>query len=117
MLKAITDPSTAPVRTVPRGERDLVIAANNSRVVALDNLSGLPPWLSDALCRLSTGGGFGTRKLFADDEETLFDATRPIILNGITDVATRADLLDRAIVLTLPTIPEEERRPEAELWG
>jgi DNA polymerase I-like protein with 3'-5' exonuclease and polymerase domains len=117
MLKAIVDPSTTPVRSVPRSEHDLVIAANNSWVMALDNLSGLPHWLSDALCRLSTGGGFGTRTLYENDEETLFDATRPVILNGITDVATRADLLDRASILVLPAIPEEERRPEAELWG
>ena len=64
VLRAVVDPSTAPVRTVPRGEHDLVIAANNSRLLALDNLSSLPPWLSDALCRLSTGGGFGTRTLY-----------------------------------------------------
>jgi hypothetical protein len=70
IFKAITDPSTTPVRSVPRGEHDLVIAANNSWVVALDNLSGLAPWLSDALCRLSTGGGFGTRTLYENDEET-----------------------------------------------
>ncbi|MDP9478807.1 MAG: hypothetical protein M3R38_24520, partial [Actinomycetota bacterium] len=116
MLKNITDPSSTPVRTAPRGEHDLVIAANNSWVVTIDNLSGLPPWLSDALCRLSTGGGFGARTLYENDEETLFDATRPVILNGITDVATRADLLDRAINLTLPRIPEEDRKSESELW-
>ncbi|MDP9476410.1 MAG: DNA polymerase, partial [Actinomycetota bacterium] len=116
ILKAIVDPSTAPVRSAPRGEHDLVIAANNSWVVALDNLSGLPPWLSDALCRLSTGGGFGTRKLYEDDEETIFDATRPAILNGISDVATRADLLERSVILTLVAILEEDRRPEAEIW-
>ncbi len=116
MLRAIGDPSTAPVRSAPRGEHDLVIAANNSWVVALDNLSGLPPWLSDALCRLSTRGGFGTRMLYANDEEALFDTTRPVILNGITDVATRADLLDRSIILSLPAILEGERRAEAELW-
>ncbi|MDP9474951.1 MAG: DNA polymerase [Actinomycetota bacterium] len=116
ILKAIVDPSTAPVRSAPRGEHDLVIAANNSWVVALDNLSGLPPWLSDALCRLSTGGGFGTRKLYENDEETLFDATRPVVLNGITEVATRADLLDRSIILALLKILEEDRMPEDELW-
>jgi DNA polymerase I-like protein with 3'-5' exonuclease and polymerase domains len=116
MLRAIVDSSTTPVKTIPRGERDLVIAANNSWVVAFDNLSGLAPWLSDALCRLSTGGGFGTRTLYENDEETLFDATRPVILNGITDVATRPDLLDRAIIVVLPAIPEEKRRPESELW-
>jgi len=117
MLRTIVDSSTTPVRTSPRNEHDLVIAASNSWMVAFDNLSGLPPWLSDALCRLSTGGGFGTRTLYENDEETLFDATRPVILNGITDVATRADLLDRAIIVVLPTIPEEKRRPESELWG
>ncbi|MDP9478789.1 MAG: DNA polymerase, partial [Actinomycetota bacterium] len=116
ILKAIVDPSTAPVRSAPRGEHDLVIAATNSWVLSLDNLSGLPPWLSDALCRLSTGGGFGTRTLYENDEETIFYATRPALLNGITDVATRADLLDRSIILVLHTILEGDRRPEAEIW-
>jgi hypothetical protein len=41
---------------------------------------------------------------------------KPVILNGITDVATRPDLLDRALIVGLPPIPEQERRPEAELW-
>jgi hypothetical protein len=76
----------------------------------------LPPWTSDALCRLSTGGGFSARELYTDAEECLFDATRPVILNGITDVATRPDLLDRSLIITLPPIPEEQRKPEAELW-
>src|SRR5215210_4710406 len=93
-----------------------MIAANNSLIVGIDNVSHVSPWLSDALCRLSTGGGFGTRTLYENDEETIFDATRPVILNGITDVATKPDLLDRAIILVLPTIPEEKRKPEAELW-
>jgi hypothetical protein len=93
-----------------------VIAATNSWCVAFDNISTLQPWLSDAMCRLSTGGGFSARELYTDSEEVLFDATRPLILNGIADVATRPDLLDRSLVVTLPPIPEEKRRPEAELW-
>jgi hypothetical protein len=68
------------------------------------------------MCRLSTGGGFSARELYTDSEEALFDATRPLILNGIADVATRPDLLDRALPVTLPPISEAERRPEAELW-
>jgi hypothetical protein len=105
------------LRTTPRNEHDLFIAADNAHVIALDNISTLPPWLSDALCRLSTGGGFSTRTLYENREEELFDGMKPVILNGITDVATRPDLLDRAIVIDLPPIPEQERRPEAELWG
>jgi hypothetical protein len=60
-----------------------MIAATNSWCMALDNISHLPAWLSDAVCRLSTGGGFATRTLYENDEETIFDAQRPIILNGI----------------------------------
>jgi hypothetical protein len=116
ILRALLDPSTAPLRTAPRNERDLIIAANNSWCVAFDNISNLPPWCSDALCRLSTGGGFSARELYTDSEEVLFDATRPVILNGITDVATRPDLLDRSLIVTLPPIPEDERKPEAGLW-
>ena len=116
LVRSLVDPSTAPLRTTPRNERDLVIAATNSWCVAFDNISTLQPWLSDAMCRLSTGGGFSARELYTDSEEVLFDATRPLILNGIADVATRPDLLDRSLVVTLPPIPEEKRRPEAELW-
>jgi hypothetical protein len=116
MVRALVDPSTAPLRTTPRSERDLVIAATNSWCVAFDNISTLQPWLSDAMCRLSTGGGFSARELYTDAEEVLFDATRPMLLNGITDVATRPDLLDRALTVALPPIPEEKRRPEAVLW-
>jgi hypothetical protein len=93
-----------------------MIAATNGWVVALDNISYLPPWLSDALCRLSTGGGFATRTLYENDEETIFDATRPLLLTGIEEVATRSDLLDRSILVTLPTIPEHRRRPENNFW-
>jgi hypothetical protein len=116
LVRSLVDPSTAPLRTTPRSERDLVIAATNSWCVAFDNISTLQPWLSDAMCRLSTGGGFSARELYTDSEEVLFDATRPLLLNGITDVATRPDLLDRALTVTLPPISEEKRRPEAALW-
>src|SRR5205085_4908492 len=85
-------------------------------LLAFDNLSGLPPWLSDALCRLASGGSFAVRQLFSDDDEVLFQAARPILLNGIEDVISRPDLADRAIFLTLSPIAEAQRRPEAELW-
>jgi hypothetical protein len=116
LVRALVDPSAAPLRTTPRSEHDLFIAADNAHAVALDNISNLQPWLSDALCRLSTGGGFSTHTLYADREEELFDGMKPVLLNGITDVATRPDLLDRALVVSLPPIPDDERRPESELW-
>jgi hypothetical protein len=82
-----------------------------------ENVSGLPAWISDTLCRLATGGGFAVRQLYTDQDEVLFDAVRPVILNGIEDFVTRPDLADRAVFLTLEPIPEERRRPEGELWA
>ena len=104
LLKALIDPNAAPVRALSREERELMIAANNGYLLAFDNLSGLPNWLSDALCRLATGGSFAVRQLYTDDEEMLFEAARPILLNGIEEVVSRPDLGDRAIFLTLAPI-------------
>jgi hypothetical protein len=117
ILRALIDPNTAPLRALPREDRDLFIAATNGHVLAFDNVSGLPAWISDTLCRLATGGGFAVRRLYTDQDEVLFDAARPVILNGIEDIVTRPDLADRAILLTLDAIPEERRRPEQELWS
>jgi hypothetical protein len=116
ILRALLDPNTAPLRALPREDRDLFIAASNGHVLAFDNVSGLPAWISDTLCRLATGGGFAVRQLYSDQDEVLFDAARPVILNGIEDIVTRPDLADRAVFLTLDPIPEERRRPEQELW-
>jgi hypothetical protein len=71
LLRALVDPNVAPVRALPREERELMIAATNGHVLAFDNLSGLSPWLSDALCRLASGCSFAVRRLYTDDEEVL----------------------------------------------
>jgi hypothetical protein len=112
VLKGLIDPGVPMLRTLPQNERDLCIAASNSRVLVLDNLSQFQLWLSDALCRLSTGGGLTTRQLYTDEEETIFDVQCPVILTGIEDLASRPDLLDRSIVLTLDPIPEDRRQTE-----
>jgi hypothetical protein len=108
LLRSLIDPNKSPLRAEPREVRDLMIAANNGAVVAFDNVSHLPPWLSDALCSLATGGGFSTRELYSDDQEAIFNATRPILLNGIDGVVVRGDLLDRSLILDLPEIPKRE---------
>ena len=117
VLRALVDPNTTPLRHAPRDARDIAIAAKNGWIVAYDNLSALPVALSDTLCMLSTGGGFGTRALYTDDDEALFTFLRPVILNGIEDLATRPDLLERTIVRQLPMIPDSARRDETAYWA
>jgi hypothetical protein len=116
LLRELIDPNAAPLRAEPNDGRDLMIAANNAWCLAYDNLSHVQPWLSDALCRLSTGGGFATRELYTDQDEIIFDSQRPLLLTSIEEVASRSDLLDRCLIVWLPTIPEERRRSEAELF-
>ncbi len=115
ILTRLVDPFEGDLRSFPRNERDLMISAVNGWVLAFDNVSGVPVWLSDAFCRLATGGGFSTRELYTDSEETIFKAKRPIILNGIDDMASRGDLIARTILLTL--FPIKETIDEDKFWG
>jgi hypothetical protein len=117
IVRALVDPNKAPLRSLPRNEHDLFIAANNSHMLAFDNLSGLPAWISDVLCCLATGAGFAARRLYSDSDEMIFKAARPIILNGIGDIVARSDLADRALFLELKPIPGQKRRTEEELWA
>jgi len=116
VLRKLLDPHKMPLRKPARNSDDVTLAAMNNWVFALDNLSQVRDELSDDLCRISTGGGCGRRKLYSDDDETLFDAMRPIILTGIGDLATRDDLLDRAIQVELKPIPPESRMRESKFW-
>lgn len=115
ILRSTIDPNELLARRPPKSTDDLMINATNNWIVGLDNLSKIAPWLSDDLCNLATGGGLSKRELYADAEETILRVCRPIILNGIEDVVTRQDLLDRAIVAILSRISDDERRPEGEL--
>jgi DNA polymerase-1 len=94
-----------------------MIAALGAWLVAYDNLSHLPQWLSDCLCRLATGGGFSTRMLYTDDEEMIFSAKRPVLLTSIEDVVVAGDLLDRSVRITLDQIEPAKRRTETEVWA
>ena len=116
VLRSVVDPAAEPLRSPPRDERDLAIAASGNWTLALDNLSGVRPWLSDALCRVATGGGFATRELYSDDREVLFSQKRPVILNGIDSLAVVGDLRDRSLVIELPPIPPDEKRTEREFY-
>jgi putative DNA primase/helicase len=110
--RQLIDPNQNPLRSPPKEENDLFAQAVNNRCVALDNLSHLPLWLSDALCRTATGGGLSKRTLYTDTDETSLEIKRPVIINGIEDVATRPDLADRVLQIELDTIPKERRITE-----
>jgi hypothetical protein len=116
LIRRMIDPHVSPLRSEPKETRDLMIGAVNSWCVTYDNLSSLSDWMSDSLCRLSTGGGFATRSLFSDADEVFLDAQRPVIITTIDDLVSRSDLADRCVFLRLPLITDARRRAESILW-
>jgi hypothetical protein len=117
ILRVLTDPSTVPTAGPPKESRDIVVAAINRWVIAFDNLTAIPAWLSDELARIATGSGVSQRALYTNVDEIAVTYRRPVLLTGITSPASAPDLLDRALVVTLPTIDETARRKEQDIEG
>ena len=117
LLSRLCDPNQAPERNLPKDERDLFVAASNTHLQTFDNLSGINSSMSDALCRVATGGGYSARALHTNDEEHILQACKPVVINGISDLARRGDLADRSIQITAARLPADRRLPEEEYWS
>lgn len=114
IVKALLDPSAVEVRGGVRDQSEFALAAFQNRALFFDNLTSMPDWLSDALCRTVTGEGWSKRTLYTDDDSTVFEYRRAIGLSGINLVATRADLLDRSLIIGLEAFEPGRRKPEKE---
>lgn len=117
MLKELIDPSQLGSAGKITGETEIARLANRHILLFFDNLSFLEKDNSDVLCRLITGDGFSKRRLYSDDDEVIYNFKRPLMMNGINNFITQADLLDRALLLNVERISEEKRRTEIELWS
>ncbi|MGT2465044.1 bifunctional DNA primase/polymerase [Mesorhizobium atlanticum] len=115
IIKRIIDPNDALRVRLPDKPQDLMIQAKEYRLLNFDNASGMSAEMSDALCSLATGGGFAVRKLYTDGDLYVMTYTRPFMINGIGGYANRPDLMERAIPIRLPTMPEGGRKTEEEL--
>ena len=115
LLRTVVDPSILPAQRPAKIVEDLMIAAKNGWICSFDNMSKIGDNLSDDLCCVSTGGGIAKRRQRTDSDETILNVCRPIIMNGIENIVTRPDLLDRSIYITLHPIPPERRRPDVQL--
>lgn len=115
IVRGLIDPNSADLRTLPREEREFFISASNSHLLAFDNISRITDQMSDTICRIATGAGASFRQLYTDQDEIIFQVSKPIILNGIGSIVERADLADRCIFINLKPIPVESRKSQSEL--
>ena len=117
VLQKLVDPHLVEGRSPPRNEEDIAVAAQHAHLLVYENLSSVSVQLSDSLCRVATGAAFAGRKLFTNDEERQLVFCRPVIINGISDLATRSDLADRVVCVHLEPIPRNRRQTEQSLWS
>lgn len=114
-VKKLLDPSSLPLRNLSKSMKELMIAASNDFILCYDNISKITGSQSDNLCKLATGAGFSTRKLYTTTEEVQLSCKRPVIINTINYIPTRQDLLDRSIIVRLNFIRPEDRKTDRAL--
>ena len=113
-LLALVDPQPAAERTPPKDNREWAIFARASWAFGYDNITDIPPWLSNALCKGVTGDAVLQRVLHSDDDIGVYSFQRVIALTTIAirhEVA--GDLADR-IMLVEPEVIDK-RRTEADV--
>ena len=116
IIRRLIDPSDLEVISFPRESSQLAQQLSHHWCLFFDNVSELPEWLSDMLCRAVSGDGFSKRELYSDDDDIIYTFKRCIGINGINLVARKPDLLERSILLELERVSESGRLQEQELW-
>ena len=116
LIRMLVDPSSIKTVTFPRDITELVQKLMHNYICYFDNVSKIPEWISDQLCRAVTGSGFSKRELYTDDDDIIYNFKRCIGFNGINLGATKADLLDRGIIVELERIPKERMVKLEVIW-
>jgi hypothetical protein len=115
LVVCLVDDSAAPIRTPPREMRSWAAGAAASWIVCIDNVSSIPAWFSDTLCKAVTGDGIVERALHTDDDLNVLTFRRCIALTAIDAGRLAGDLAERLLSIELDVIPPERRRPDAEI--
>ncbi|MFE6386775.1 ATP-binding protein [Nocardiopsis dassonvillei] len=115
MLINLLDPSPAALRSLPRDIKTWATVASASWAVCLDNVSTIPMWLSDTLCKAVTGDGLVDRALYSDDDVSVLSFRRLIALTSIDTGALASDLSERMLTVEFLPIKKEQRRAHSEV--
>jgi len=109
-IKLLLDPTKPD--SIRVDSYDLTQKLAHCQVALFDNVTSIPEWALDAICRAVTGEGDSKRKLYTDDEDVVYEYKRAILLNTINFPAARPDFVDRLLPVEFRRIPDEEREEE-----
>lgn len=112
---SLIDPNAAPARAVPADAKSLTHACHGSRVSPFDNLSSIPRWMSDALCRAVTGDSIVEREYYTNSGIHVRTIKSVVCFTGIDVGVLAGDFAERCVWANLDVIPPSRRRSEADL--
>ena len=115
LIARLIDPSQVGLQIMPKNTMDLVVAAQNAQVLFYDNIRQISEAMSDALCVCATGGSLSTRMLYTNNEQSISILHAALVLNGIYDFITQADLAQRSLTIHLLDMAESDRLSERDL--
>ena len=117
VLKSLTDPSLTESIDLGKSPADLAQNLDHHGVPCFDNLTRIPGWAADLLCRAVTGGAFSKRELYSDDSDIILSFKRAMIFTGINIPTHAPDLLDRLLLVELERISPDNRMDESSFWA
>ena len=112
----LVDPSITQTLTFPRDSNEFIQQLSHNYIAYYDNVSVIQDWISDLLCRAVTGSSFSKRALYTNDDDIYYNFKRIIGINGIDLAATKADLLDRSIIIQTERIDKKDRVKIKKIW-
>lgn len=116
LIQMLVDPSITQTLTFPRDSNEFIQQLSHNYIAYYDNVSVIQDWISDLLCRAVTGSSFSKRALYTNDDDIYYNFKRIIGINGIDLAATKADLLDRSIIIQTERIDKKDRVKIKKIW-
>lgn len=114
-IVALVDPSKAATRPLPSNDDSWYSQVSASWVVSFDNLSYLPRWQQDAMCRTVTQDSFAKRALYTNEHLVVKTYRACIIITGIDLGSIQGDVSERMACIELEPIDANNRRSEADI--
>jgi hypothetical protein len=117
MIKKLCDPSTDDIAIAPAKRKEMIQVLSHHHICIFDNLSVLPGWMSDILAKACTGATLTKRRLYSNDDDVSIKIKNCGGMNGINQLITKPDLMDRTLLIQLERIPDKDRKLESEIWS
>jgi len=113
LVASLIDPRVAGEAGLPPSDWDLAVASYQGWLATWDNVGRISDEEANALCRLSTGGGYRRRGLYTDETMHVMDLQRPAVITALSMPSLRSDFVHRSLVVELAAIKDGEYLAEA----